>query len=109
MIIIEICSRQNNLTGNLQPSIFDQNQRNCKIIVRGLILAKMKMIETWKESLDKGKCIGTIFMDLSKDFDTLKHDLLIAKLEAYGFTNNSHKYISSYLNMRHLKEASSET
>ena len=39
-------------------------------------------------------------MDLSKAFDTVNHDLLIAKLEAYGFSVNSLSYIHSYLNKR---------
>ena len=39
-------------------------------------------------------------MDISKAFDTLNHDLLIAKLEAYGFSANSLNYIQSYLRNR---------
>ena len=39
-------------------------------------------------------------MDLSKAFDTLNHDLLIEKLEAYGFSKNSFNYIQSYLRNR---------
>ena len=58
------------------------------------------MLELWKESLDKGKSVGAIFMDLSKAFDTLNHDLLIAKFEAYSFSENSLKYIQSYLRNR---------
>ena len=54
------------------------------------------MLELWKEALDKGKPVGAIFMDLSKAFDTLNHDLLITKLEAYGFSKNSLNYIQSY-------------
>ena len=41
------------------------------------------MLELWKETLHKGKSVGAVFMDLSKTFDTLNYDLLIAKLEAY--------------------------
>ena len=52
----------------------------------------LKMLKLWKEALDK----SAIFMDLSKVFDTLNHDLLIAKLEAYGFSENSLNYIQSY-------------
>ena len=39
-------------------------------------------------------------MDLSKDFDTINHDLLIAKLHVYGFSKESLKSIKSYLNNR---------
>ena len=39
-------------------------------------------------------------MNLSKVFDTLNHDLLIVKLEDYGFSENSLNYIQSYLRNR---------
>ena len=39
-------------------------------------------------------------MDLSKAFDTINHDLLITKLDAYGFTKNSLRFIESYLSNR---------
>ena len=39
-------------------------------------------------------------MDLSKVFDTIKHDLLIAKLYAYGFNKESLKLLHSYSSAR---------
>ena len=39
-------------------------------------------------------------MDLSKAFDTLDHSLLLAKLSAYGFDNNSLSFVQSYLRNR---------
>ena len=60
----------------------------------------MRLIEEWKSKLDKGYVVGAILMDLSKAFDCVPHDLLIAKLHAYGFELTALKYICSYLSDR---------
>ena len=54
------------------------------------------MLEIWKKVLDKGGYICAIFMNLSKVFDTLNHDLLFAKLGAYGFETDALRYMKSY-------------
>ena len=55
------------------------------------------MIEKWKSAVDKGKSFGALLTDLSKAFDCLSHDLLLAKLHAYGFSLSTLKLIHSYL------------
>ena len=58
------------------------------------------MIEKWKLSLDNSGYAAAVFMDLSKAFDTLNHELLIAKLEAYGFERQALSIILNYLTDR---------
>ena len=55
------------------------------------------MLEKWERALDKGEYVSALFMDLSKVFDTIKHDLLIAKLKAYGFSKEALKLMKNYL------------
>ena len=54
------------------------------------------MIEMWREALDEHKVAGAVLTDLSKAFDCLSHDLLISKLDAYGFGKSALKFIYSY-------------
>ena len=51
----------------------------------------LRLIEEWKEKLDNGFFAGAALMDLSKafGFDCISHDLLIAKLNVYGFNRKS--------------------
>ena len=62
--------------------------------------ALIRLLEDWRAQLDNKKVIGTILCDLSKAFDTLPHDLLIAKLNAYGLSYSALKFITSYLSNR---------
>ena len=56
----------------------------------------VNMLEKWKNTLDKGGFVCAILMDLSKAYDTMNHDLLIAKLGAYGFQENALVFMKSY-------------
>ena len=53
--------------------------------------------------LDNKESIGLLMMDLSKAFDCIPHDLLVAKLHAYGFGRNSLQLIYSYLKERNQR------
>ena len=58
------------------------------------------MLEKWRTALDNNGTFGALLTDLSKAFDCLIHDLLIAKLHAYGIDNNSLRFIHDYLTNR---------
>ena len=46
----------------------------------------LRLLGDWKRALDNHECVAAILMDLSKAFDCLPHDLLKAKLKAYGLS-----------------------
>ena len=46
-----------------------------------------------EKALDNKKSAGGVLTDLSKTFDCLNHNLLIAKLDGYGFDTSALDYI----------------
>ena len=55
------------------------------------------MIEKWKKIVDTGGVFGALLTDLPKAFNCIPHDLIIAKLEAYGSHIDTLKLIHDYL------------
>ena len=45
----------------------------------------LSLLENWQENLGAGNLTSTMLIELSKAYDTLPPDLVLAKLEAYGF------------------------
>ena len=65
--------------------------------------ALLKLIESWKRYCDNNSYSAAALMDLSRTFDTINHDLLIAKLHAYGVKGYSLKLIMNYLRSRYQR------
>ena len=58
------------------------------------------MHEKWKLSTDNKDFASGVFMDLNKAFDAINHQLLLAKLQACGFSKQAVSIIYSYLSNR---------
>ena len=63
--------------------------------------ACLEFLDRIMMDLDNGKTPISIFVDLSKAFDTLNHDILIGKLQYYGLDDTSVNWFRSYLGNRH--------
>ena len=70
--------------------------RNCSTAT-----ALQQMMDTWLQSLDDGKIVATLFLDLSAGFDVINHDLLIKKLKIYKFSDTTLSWFRSYLTNRY--------
>ena len=58
------------------------------------------LVEEWRERLENNYIGGAILVDLSKAFHCISHDLIIAKLAAYGLDDTALQLIFSYLKNR---------
>ena len=65
--------------------------------------ALLNLLKNWQKCLDKSGVVGTALMDLSKAYDCFPHDLLLAKLSAYGFDESAITLIANYLSNRYQR------
>ena len=55
------------------------------------------LVDNIRKEVDQGKMVGTLFVDLSKAFDTLSHAVLMSKLKSYGIKGLALKWFKDYL------------
>ena len=60
----------------------------------------MKLVDRLSQNLDDGKVSISLFLDLSKAFDTLNHEILLTKLSHYGVRGTANNWFHSYLSNR---------
>ena len=60
----------------------------------------LNVTELWFSNIDRKKVNMSVFLDLKKAFDTVDHDLLLAKLAVYCIVGSPHQWFSSYLTRR---------
>ena len=57
----------------------------------------LEVVEEWSETLECGGNVDCIYLDFAKAFDTVPHQRLLAKMEAYGITGLILKWTESFL------------
>ena len=62
--------------------------------------AFIMLLWSWEKEIDEKGMVATVLMDLSKAYDCIPHDLLIAKLNTYGIDGVGLLLISDYLSHR---------
>ena len=65
--------------------------------------AILELIGNVIQAKDKGMHTAALFLDLSKVFDTLNHEVLLKKLERYGICGICNDWFGNYLSNRSLK------
>ena len=62
--------------------------------------AHLRLTEDWRAGLDNKRLVAVISLDLAKGFDCVPHELLLAKLKAYGVAELGVVLLPNYLSGR---------
>ena len=85
------------------PQFFESTLSNQECVFRKDLSTQqclLVLLEKWKRFVDTGKAFGALLTDLSKPFDCLDHELLIAKLNVYGLSLRALRLIHDNLSNR---------
>ena len=64
------------------------------------VTALIEATDNWSLNIDRGFINAVVFLDLKKAFDTVDHNILLSKLQAYGIHGSTNQWFCSYLKNR---------
>ena len=79
----------------------DGGHSTSKLIVNVVVMIALRLCaEQENHIIVKSKYVGVVFLDISKAFDTVNHDLLLSKLSYLGLSLSTASWFKSYLSNR---------
>ena len=69
----------------------------------GTVYQLTRIVQEWSNAVDEGRYVASVFFDLSKAFDRVWHDGLLAKLDSAGVKGAAYRWFCSYLGNRSQK------
>ncbi len=64
---------------------------------RSTVTQLMETLNDWTTAINERKCVTSVYVDLSKAFDTVVHSKLLLKLSKYGISDNLWRWLTSFL------------
>lgn len=97
--IMESIIRDNIVKHMMENQLFCDSQHGF-VPGRSCMTQLIIVIDKWTDMLDRGEVFDTVYLDFQKAFDSVPHNRLITKLNAYGIVGNIQQWIKEYLTNR---------
>ena len=108
---LEICVRNHIVSHMTKNNLFSPQQFGF-IRGRSTVLQLLNVMNLWTSALDRDETIDTIYLDFLKAFDTVPHRRLLGKIESFGITGHTLRWVQAFLTDRiqqvHVNGAHSE-
>jgi ribonuclease P/MRP protein subunit RPP40 len=97
--LMESCVKEGMLNFLIENNLLNRHQHGF-LPKRSTLTQLLECLNEWMSIMDEGNFTDVVYIDLRKAFDSVVHEKLLQKCEAYGFHGNLLAYLRSFLENR---------